>query len=91
MPVFIVTSIILRMTEKWWKNSNEINSSRVSYTIENALTISSLRSDWEILSGNGIGITIYKTPGGIFRAVELENGTLIRLERIECELEKIEN
>lgn len=52
---------------------------------ENALSVQSMRQNWIILEGSGVGVTIYKTPAGIFRAQEMADGTLVRLERMIVE------
>lgn len=71
------------MHEKWWEMGDPDAWSLLDSKNEDALTIVSMRKNWEILDGNGVGITIYRTPAGIFRAEEESDGTLIRLERIE--------
>lgn len=81
--IFSSFNIIAGMHEKWWRRGDPNSWSLVDSTNEDALAIVSVRKEWEILKGNGIGITIYRTPAGIFRAEEESDGTLIRLEKIE--------
>ncbi|OGM02334.1 hypothetical protein A2115_03165 [Candidatus Woesebacteria bacterium GWA1_41_8] len=72
------------MTEKWWQRFDpEAKSMFWPSLNEEAGIVSSLRKNWQILEGTGTGETIYQTPSGFFRAIEEEDGTLVRLERLE--------
>ena len=65
------------MQEQKWRGDGSAESGAE----ELALT-RKLRENWEILEGDGTGITTYKTPSGIYEAEVGSDGTLIRLERI---------
>lgn len=71
------------MTEKWWEKGDPNVASLFNTANEDALTVQSMRKEWEMIEGDGTGISIYRTPAGIFRVEEESDGTLIRLERID--------
>ncbi|HKZ65607.1 MAG TPA: hypothetical protein VJ111_04595 [Chitinophagaceae bacterium] len=73
------------MQEKWWEKGNPNAPSIIFWPSldEAALSVQILRLSWVILKGNGVGETIYRTPSGVFRAIEEPDGTLVRLERLD--------
>lgn len=71
------------MQEKWWRKGNPNNQDQHNLTNEIALTIESIREKWEVLCVIDTGLTVYKTPAGVFLTEEDEFGVLVRLERID--------
>lgn len=71
------------MQERWWKKGNPNNQDQRNLTNEIALTIESIREKWEVICVIDKGLTVYKTPAGMFLTEEDECGVLVRLERID--------
>ncbi len=70
------------MAEKWW--NKQVDEHKVLWNLseESAGVVSCLRDTWKLVLSLSSEINYYETPAGIYRVIEKEDGTLVRLEYV---------